>query len=1033
MGEGEDEGEAVPWDETTRQLLTLVPEVEAAILAEARLTADPGAVSGNVSRWATDFARDRPDVLPLLATALADPVWRRRLVRVAGNSPFLSHVMLRWPEFFADCHLSGQGPEAPTRRPRASELPAREVATRELIEALPRASTWEEAATLLRRHKHRQFLMLGFLDLADELELSEVTEWLSDIAEGCLEAALRWTQGELGKRHGKPRLTESTDHETARFVVLGMGKLGARELNFSSDIDLIFLCEDDQGETNGPRPIANKSYFARLSQELSRLIGERTADGRVFRVDLRLRPEGESGALCLSSRAAETYYESWGWTWERAAMIKARPVAGDLSLGEAFLTNLFPFVYRRYLDFAALDGIRRMKEKIDLKMGNAEDYTRNIKLGYGGIREIEFIVQSQQLIHGGKKPALQVRRTLDALQQMHLLGLISGESAAFLTEAYIFLRRVEHRLQIVREEQTHSLPTEPEGLAQLARRLGLADAATFSRRLKQVTDGVFAIYNGLFFEAGRQQTAPPDPTIAALFSLEMTTDRFHEAVTAAGFTHPEAAMGLIALLRHGPRGSALTESMQEWLTRLGPSLLAAIREAPDQDLALQHTERFLLRLGHRVHYLAMLVEKPKLMTLLVRLFGSSRLLSRYFNDHPELLDRFVTPGFLDHFRSRGEMGRELAREMAEADDLEARFRIIREFKNSEVLRLGVRDLSGLAELSEVMAGLSGVADVVLIETLEGARRELVGRHGSPVWCDATGEKRPVPFAIVAMGKLGGGELNYASDLDLIFIHGNEGDGGSTDGDRPLDNSLFFTRLGQKIITNLTTLTQHGKLYELDMRLRPSGNSGPLVTSLAAFLKYQHEEAWTWEHQALTRARIVVAEEALARTLTEELQAVIRKPREIGRLRREVDEMRERMFADKKPPPGVIDIKQSRGGIVDIEFITQYLILAHADRHPQLMRRNVTNALLTAGDLGLLDRKVAATLLEAYGFLRLLENRLRLLHDRSENRLPQDAAGIRRLQRLMPETMVEIPVGPALEEHMNRVLPIYRAIFEVPSP
>lgn len=983
----------------------LPEDVHRALLEQADATADPQAAFHTIQA----FAQNAPDVWPHLRHALDDPVSRRRLIGALGNSPYLTHVLRRWPEVLSV--LGGPLPNIPHEN-------------RQVMQKIAETTTWHEVARLLRAHKHRCFFQIGCMDLSGEASLLEVVRAISDLADGCLEAGYRWLDHRLAARHGRPMVYDKGGEAVpARFAILGMGKLGARELNFSSDVDLIYLFDAGQGEVEGACALPLKGYFNRLGRDLIRLLGESTAEGLVFRIDLRLRPEGESADLSLSLHAAELYYESWGQTWERSAMIKARPVAADRALGETFLACLQPFIYRRYLDFGALDAIREMKHKIDRKMAAAADYHRNLKLGYGGIREIEFFVQSQQLIHGGKDPSLRHRETLTTLANLHAAGWLKHETSGFLDHAYRFLRMLEHRLQIQHDQQVHSIPEDPVAFEQLSKRAGMAHGAQLRQRLTEITSRVHAIYHDLFFEAKETHQASHNPVVERLLACEPEMTTCKTLLQQAGFQNPAQADRALQVVRDGPVGRYLTEWMRGWYRRAAGPLLHAICQAPNQDMALAHTETFLTSLGHRVSYLALLLENPAVLQLLVRLFGSSVLLSRYFIKHPELMDRLVTQGFFQHYRNRGALTTDLANLLEEVKDAEERFNLIREFKHGETLRLGVRDLSRVAELTEVMAGLSALADVILARVLKDALKELEKRHGSP----------NVPFVMVAMGKLGGRELNYESDLDLIFLHGGSSvEEQWTDGKNPLSITLFFTRLGQRIITSITTLTRAGKLYELDMRLRPSGNSGALVTSVEAFLRYQKHDAWVWEHQALTRARVVAGDPVLADQLHQAMRLIVRQVRDTDALRQEVRHMRQRMFEEKKPDHGWVDIKQSRGGIVDIEFLTQFFLLAFSHHYPDIVHVNTAKALRACCEAGLLDGDAYATLEDAYGFFRLVENRLRLLHGRSENRIGPDPVVREQLRRLcdLPE---ERGVVTVLEAHFQRAFAIVRHFLGEASP
>ncbi len=976
-------------------------------------TADPLGGFRRLDHFIQTHHTDKPEALESLGQRLCDPLWRQRLIMTLGNSPYLSHVMTKWPEFLAD------------------EYPYHDLASwhHGLIPALLATESRSEAAHILRWHKHRTFLGIGMRDLTREASLQETIEGLSALADASLEAGYQWLNRWLSVRHGPPMTLTEEGRKPACFVILGMGKLGAKELNFSSDVDLIYLYDEDQGGTDGPRPIAIKEYFNRLGRELIRLLGEATADGMVFRIDLRLRPEGESGDLTLSRCSAEIYYESWGRTWERAAMIKARPVAGDLVLGEQFLTNLQPFVYRRYLDFAALDAIREMKRMIDLKTAGREDFYRNVKLGYGGIREIEFFAQCHQLIHGGKNPELRIRGTEAVLRKLVELNLLATKSADTLITNYRFLRTVEHRLQIELERQTHSLPEEPKAYLALAKRMNFIDSSAFQHRFQGVVEEVRAIYGQLFFEGERESKKQDNPLITALLECDGESELCLQLIKQAGFENSTQAIELIRILREGPNLARLTESARSWYGRISIPLLTEILAAPDQDMALQHAESFLRRLGYRVNYLALLKENPLVMHLLMRIFGTSALLSRFLILHPELMDRLITTDFLKRFHNRNQLTQELKQAMDHATHPEDRLQIIREFKNVETLRLGSRDLSGISEPEEITFGLSLLAEVILTQIYTDAWSELVLRYGPPYYTNPQGTRQQAQFAILAMGKLGGKELCFSSDLDLIFIHGSRHEDQFTDhSTNSIANSLFFTRLGQKIITGITTLTRAGKLYELDMRLRPSGNSGPVVTSLDSFFQYQTHEAWTWEHQALTRVRPIAGDPEFVAELNNVIAKIFTRRYDPDALRNEVNEMREKMYEEKKPEAGWIDIKQSRGGVVDVEFLVQYLILAHVADHPKIVSPNLPHALLALTKANILAPTDAQVLEEAYGLYQFGLNRLRLLHDRSENRIGPDQRIRDRLQRLCHAMNNEAFID-AIEDRLQKVYAIYKKILQ----
>ncbi|MBF0109543.1 MAG: bifunctional [glutamate--ammonia ligase]-adenylyl-L-tyrosine phosphorylase/[glutamate--ammonia-ligase] adenylyltransferase [Magnetococcales bacterium] len=989
------------------QHLELSTEMLESLKREADATAEPS----RVVDWLEDFLRQSMSDHrhhSRLSTWLRPGNRDKGLLTVVGNSPFLSHLAKKWPEFLDE-----------DPGPLGYRIPSPADLARDIMEA----DSWEQAATFLRKCKQRAYLFIGFRDLSGMASFEETVHDLSDLAQACLEAGYRWLDRSLSRNHGTPMIDIGLGAQPSRFVILGMGKLGARELNFSSDIDLIYLYEDDRGQTSGPKRLSIKGYYNRLGQDLIRLLSQTTADGMVFRLDLRLRPEGETGDLTLSRRSAEIYYESWGQTWERSAMIKARPVAGDMELGWEFLKNIEPFIFRRYLDFTALDAIREMKLKIDQKIHRVADYTRNVKLGFGGIREIEFFVQSQQLIHGGKNPGLRHCETLTTLVALERHGLLTRETVHDLTDAYLFLRTVEHRLQIELERQTHSLPDDPESYRKVARRMGFSQSEELRERMTRTTERVHAIYENLFFEGKPDRKGDEDGVVGQLLQHDLNAPETATVMENAGLTPPESAAGCIRVIRDGPRGISLREHDRMWYGRVSRILLRGVLDAPDPNLALHHLGDFLKALGHRVSYLAMLYENTALLHLILRLFGTSGLLSHVLIRNPHLLDQMIAPGFLTSQEDRNALGLALAERLERVEHVEERFDAMRMFKNNEMLRIGVRDLSGLAENDEVMVRISILAEVILEQVLRDALDELMHRHGEPRYKVGTEEER-VPFAIMAMGKLGGRELNYSSDLDLIFIHGGQGEQPFTSGPHPVSNEMFFSRLGQRIISHITTLTRHGLLYELDMRLRPSGQSGPLVTSFSAFRRYHDHESWLWEHQALIRARFVAGDAALGARIQGVIRDIVLQPRDESTVRAEVGAMRDRIFHEKKPSNNQVDIKQSRGGIVDIEFLVQALILAHGSRFPGILQGNCTRALHALGRAGVLDPEEGALLQEAYQFFRLVENRLRLLHNRSENRISNDPIMRDRLARLC-SLSGKNELMEQLRDRMDRVFTIIR--------
>ncbi|WJW75277.1 bifunctional [glutamate--ammonia ligase]-adenylyl-L-tyrosine phosphorylase/[glutamate--ammonia-ligase] adenylyltransferase [Thiohalobacter sp. IOR34] len=890
------------------------------------------------------------------AAGLAPPghrEWLRALGRVWAASDFVALSCIRDPALLAGLLDSGDllTDSAP------GEIHARVEA------ALAKVTDEAALGRMLRQLRRREMVRIAWRDLAGWASLEAVLQDLSDLADACIGAALdrlhAWQCRELGTPRdaaGRPQ----------RLSVLGMGKLGAHELNFSSDIDLIFAYPE-AGWIRRPRKLSHEAFFTRLGQRLIRVLADNTAGGFVYRVDMRLRPYGDSGPLVMDFEQIETYYQSQGREWERYALIKARPVAGDPQANAALMALLQPFVYRRYLDFGAFEQLREMKALIRREVAR-KGMDANIKLGPGGIREVEFIVQAFQLVRGGREPRLRERRLLRVLQVLVELDLLPDFAARRLAEAYDFLRRTENRLQEYEDAQTHQLPADEAGRTRLAFSMGYAGWPAFEQVLayhRRFVDGQFAqVFGAPQAEAGTDGEAE---RLAALWRGALDGAEAEAVLEETGYDDPAEALRLLGRLRSDV-GSRLGSRGRERLERLMPLLLAAVADSRSPARTLGRVARLIEAISGRSAYLALLVENPMALSQLVRLCDASPWIAEQLTRQPILLDELLDPRTLYRPPTREELERELARRFTGigAGDLEQQMDALRHFKQAAVLRVAAADVAGAAPLTRVSDHLTDIAEVVLARVLELARAHLVERHGRPR-CVAGGRARDAGFAIIGYGKLGGRELGYGSDLDLVFLHDSLGGRQRTEGPRPVDNALFFARLGQRIIHLLSTLTPAGVLYEVDMRLRPSGESGLLVTDIEAFARYQREEAWTWEHQALVRARPVAGDAAPAEVFEALRREVLGRPRDPGELQREVREMRRRMRAElDRAPPGRFDLKQGAGGIADIEFMVQYSILRWAHDHPDLLRFTDNLRLLEAlAADGLLAGDEATALAEAY--------------------------------------------------------------------
>ena len=891
------------------------------------------------------------------------PELRRSLCRLFACSEFAAGLCRRRPERVADLLDSGDL--------LADYRPQRFLAA---IRSRVGAATDEvDLRRRLRSLRQREMLRIAWRDLAGWASLGETLSDLSVLAEGCLSGALEcltaWQAAEQPQpviRKGKP----------AGLVVLAMGKLGAGELNFSSDIDLIFAYPDCRPARRGaPEP---EDWFTRLGRCLIQVISEPDDEGFVFRVDMRLRPYGDSGALVYSFSALEDYYQTQGREWERYAMVKARPVAGDPADGAALIELLRPFVYRRYLDYGAFEALRDLKRQIRQQV-ERRGHQDNIKLGPGGIREIEFIAQAFQLVRGGREPRLRERSLLKVLDTLGELELLPDYVVDELATAYDFLRRTENRLQAQRDEQVHRLPADEPDRVRLAFAMGYAGWSGFRRALDRHRRRVQAHFEAVFTapQAGTEQAATP---LQRLWEGALDDDEARAALREAGYRDIDEALRLVDRLRADSVRRALGEQGRARFDALAPLLIGAAGSQPQPEQTLARLACILERIAGRTTYLALLLENPMALSQLVRLCGASAWIADQLARHPLLLDQLLDPRSLYAPPAAADMAAELDRYLRDvpAGDLEQHMDRLRHFRHAMTLRVAAADLAGALPVEAVSARLTAIAEAVLARVLASARGDLVARYGSPA-CTVRGRRRPVRFGIVGYGKLGGRELGYGSDLDLVFLHDSQGADQHTGGRRRIDNQVFFARLGQRIIHMLETLTPAGVLYEVDARLRPSGNSGPLVSSLEAFADYQRREAWTWEHQALVRARAVAGDAPVRQAFDRVRKGVLTRPRDAGALRAEVRDMRERMRRELgSAQPGRFHLKQDRGGIVDIEFMVQYQVLRWAHQHSDLARRTDTLGLLDAlAQARLLPDGDAARLAAAYRAYRARLHRLAL--------------------------------------------------------
>lgn len=955
-------------------------------------------------------------------------------VLLCGSSPFLVNLMYRSPEIVRWLFLEN-GIDL--------NRPAEEM--QEAVQATVDETTdFPALQKALRTFKRREIVRIAARDLNGQAPLEEVMRELADLASSTLQVAYEVCRRCLVRDHGVPLvMAEVPVPREAGFTVIGMGKLGGRELNFSSDIDIIYFYESDKGETTGIESasggkkgvISLHAFFNKLGEMISKALSQVTEDGFVFRVDVGLRPEGKSGDMAVSLRSAEIYYESWGQSWERTAMLKARPVAGSLALGEQLLKTLQPFIYRKYLDYNLIEDMKQMKQKIDASLARSREAEINLKLGRGGIREIEFFIQALQLVYAGKNPKLRERNSLCALDTLLAANLLGEEDHGKLREAYRFLRSVEHRIQVVQERQTHNLPVKEEEMLALARRSGFLRSnglERFRQVLEEHRGYVSVIYGTLFHTGDEQLEQEVHPEVLFLLDPKADSDLVKDMLAERHFEDVERAYDNLVSIRRGPIKANLAERSRRTLEKITPLMIQALFDSPDPDLALTNLERFMGVIAKRSSCYALLAENRSTTALLVSLFGMSEFLSKILIGHPELLESLVAGGDSSGSKSKEAMSAELNALLEQSDYFEDHLNILRRYRNEEFLRIGLNDIHGRLLQGEVTAQLSLLGEVCLEAAYNLAVTDLQ-RFGHPTR-QHNGESVKANLAIIAMGKLGGGELNYHSDLDIIFVYDHQG---HTDGEKQISNHEYFAKLAQKIISILTMQTREGYVYKIDTRLRPSGNAGPLVTSLESFLDYHRREAQIWERQALTKARVVLGDGKLAGQLHDIIRQTVYGCGIDDAGREEIYRLRMRMENElAREKEGSYNIKTGRGGMVDVEFAVQYLQLREGCHYPELRTVSTVVALKEISTLKLLPEGNAETLLAGYKFLRKLENRLRIIHDYSVNDLSGSKGYLNKLARRLGYDAKMRNPGVAMicdyEEATGKIRDVFDRLFQVES-
>jgi glutamate-ammonia-ligase adenylyltransferase len=853
------------------------------------------------------------------------------LEQILPLSRFLQRLLANRPEAAA---ALGQALGSPFSADAMREILAREAAD----EATLKAGLRRLRASVLARVAARDLARLG--------DLAEVTETMTTLADVAVAHAALILAAGLAARHGEPR---SSSGERQELVVVGMGKLGGRELNVSSDIDLIFVYAED-GETDGAQRISNFDFFTRLGRSLIGALAEVTGDGQVFRVDMRLRPNGDSGPLVASFDMLENYFIAQGREWERYAWIKARPLCGVQA--EALAAISRPFVFRKYLDYGAVNAMRELHAQIRREVSR-RDMANNIKLGPGGIREIEFIAQVFQLIRGGRDRALQVRPTLAVLGLLAERGILAAGAVRELGTAYRFLRNLEHRLQYLDDAQTHDLPGDPADQALIARGMGFADFAALLEELDDHRANVSRHFEAVFADPNRNGHG-----LAAVWQSADGSEAAAQVLARLGYGDAAASAQRLAGVRASARYQQMPPGIRERFDALVPRVIEAAAETPNPDATLARSLDLLEAISRRAAYLALLQQYPQALKKVAQLVGASSWAAGYLTRHPVLLDELLDSRLLEAAPDWAAFRSHLLALLDEHEpDTERQMDLMREAHHAQVFRLLAQDLAGLLALEKLSDHLSELADILIDLSCRMVWRKLAKRH-----------REEPKFAVIAYGKLGGKELGYASDLDIIFLFEDDA----------AEAPEIYARLAQRINTWISSATPAGILFQTDLRLRPNGEAGLLVSSVDAFRKYQMEAAWVWEHQALTRARYSAGNAEIGRQFEAIRIEVLRKERDPEALKREVLEMRGKMAATHANKSEFFDLKHDRGGLIDVEFIVQYLVLAYAHRHAELTGNLGNLALLKiAAGLGLIPADLSERVRNAYRTYRTLQHSLRL--------------------------------------------------------
>jgi glutamate-ammonia-ligase adenylyltransferase len=985
--------------------LRLVASLAAQLDAALPRCPDPSMALTNLERFVA--ASPNPErTLEALATSARSA---EIALQLFSTSQFFSELMIREPALL-DWLRGGAD-----RRDRTTLI-------EDLWRDLEAAGDADAQRLELRRFRLREFLRIGYNDIVRDQPLELITLDLSHLADACVEVAYRLARRHAEERHGIPT---GQGGKPARFTVLAMGKLGGEELNYSSDIDLIFLY-DVEGQTVGPRPVSNAEFFARLGAEVVRFLSDHTSLGLAYRVDMRLRPEGDQGPLARSLPSTLGYYQTSGRTWERQALIKCRPIAGDLDLGNDFLEAITPFIYRRYLSAAEIGEIRSMKRRIEQRTVSAGTEGVEVKTGRGGIRDVEFVVQFLQLLHGGEYPEVRHGNTLVALSKLEGIGCLTAEERGILVDTYRFLRRVEHRLQTMFDRQTHEMPRDREEQRTLAIRIGYPPASVWEDRTGPAqrfladysakTEMNRAILNHLLHDAFPGGEGTVEPVVDLVLDPSPSPELIEAALGPYPFRDKATAYQNLLALAREESPFLSSARCRHFFAGIAPALIRAVGRTPDPDMALTNLEKVSASLGAKAMLWELFNLNPPTLRLYVELCSTSQFLSEILIGNPGMIDDLMDSLVADRSQPASAIRAELAELCRGAEDLAP---ILLSFRNKEWVRIGTRDILQREPIRDVTRELADVAEAIITQVANDQWRRRVARHGLP--------RRPhdthrASWAILALGKLGGRELNYHSDLDLLFVY--EADGVTSGGLDAIPNEQFFADVARRVLKALGGNSETGRLYSVDTRLRPFGSSGRLAVPLEALVSYLERSAQVWERMALTRARVVHARGGFGRRVEEALRPILSTPLEPGLLAAEVRGMRKRLEDSRGPN----DLKRGFGGLADIEFLVQYLQLRHAD-DPRIARTNLWEALDALAEAGHLDPEAHRDLVDAYDFVRTVEGRLRIVHNRAVVDWPGNPIDLARLARRLNQDPTTPPDAVAFRADAARHASKTRAWFE----